>query len=96
MPHYVILVSFTDQGIKSVKDTIKSAEAARRNAEQLGGKLQLFYTRGEYDLVGIGEMPNDEGAMQFALEVGSLGNVRTKTLRAWTEDEAARVVAKLQ
>ena len=96
MPHYVILVSFTDQGIKTVKDTIKRAEAARRKAEQLGGKLQLFYTLGEYDLVGIGEMPNDEGAMQFALEIGSLGNVRTKTLRAWTEDEAAKVVAKLQ
>ena len=96
MPRYIILVSFTDQGIKSVKDTIKRAEAVRRRAEQLGGKLQLFYTLGEYDLVGVGEMPNDEGAMQFALEVGSLGNVRTKTLRAWTEDEAAKVVAKLK
>jgi uncharacterized protein with GYD domain len=57
MPHYVILINFTDQGAKTVKDTIKRAEAAQRNAEKLGGKLQLFYTMGEYDLAGILEMP---------------------------------------
>jgi len=95
MPHYISLVNWTDQGIKNVKDTVKRARDARALAEKLGGKLQVFYTLGEYDLVAVTEAPNDDVAMQFLLELGRLGNIRTKTLKAWTEDEAAKVVAKL-
>ncbi len=78
-----------------MKDTAKRAEAARNMAEKAGGKLQLFYTLGEYDLVGLLEMLNDEATMKMALSLGSLGNVRTKTLKAWTEAEAAKAVAQL-
>jgi uncharacterized protein with GYD domain len=95
MQRYVVLLNWTDQGVRGVKDTAKRAEAARSQAEKLGGKLQVYYTLGEYDLVGILEMPDDDTVMQFVLWVGSLGNIRTKTMRAWTEAEAARVVAKL-
>jgi uncharacterized protein with GYD domain len=63
--------------------------------EQLGGKLEVFYTMGEYDLVAMAEMPNDEATMRFLLWLGGLGNVRTKTLKAWTEAEAAKLVAQL-
>lgn len=96
MPHYIILVSWTDQGIRNVKETAKRAEAARKLAEQLGAKLELYYTLGEYDLVGVAEAPSDEVEMQFLLQICALGNVRTKTLKAWTEAEAAKIVAKLQ
>lgn len=64
--------------LKAPTDFARST--CRGNAERLGGKLQLFYTMGEYDLARILEMPDDEAEMQFALETGSLGNVRTKTL----------------
>jgi uncharacterized protein with GYD domain len=95
MPHYILLVNWTDQGVRNVKDSAKRAEAARSMAEKAGGKLQLFYTLGEYDVVGLLEMPNDEATMKMALSLGNLGNVRTKTLKAWTEGEAAKVVAQL-
>jgi len=90
-----MLISWTDQGIRNVKETARRAEAARKAAEKLGGKLELYYTLGEYDMVGIGETPSDEAQMQLLLQIGALGNVRTKTLKAWTESEAAKVVAKL-
>ena len=95
MPHYVVLLNWTDQGIRNVKETTKRAQAARSMAEKLGGKLEVFYTMGEYDLVAMAEMPNDEATMRFLLEIGSLGNVRTKTLKAWTETEAAKLIGQL-
>lgn len=95
MPHYIILINWTDQGIRAVKDSPKRAEAARRMIEQAGGKLQIFYTFGQYDIVGIVEAPNDETMLRLNLAIGSLGNVRTATLKAWPEAEAAKVIAQL-
>lgn len=96
MPHYVSLVRWTDQGIKEVKDSPKRAEAFLKLVEKLGGKAQLFYTMGKYDLVALIEAPNDDIAMQAALQVGSLGSVRTTTLKAFTPFEAAKIIAKIQ
>ena len=83
MPHYVSLGNWTDQGIKNVKESPKRADAVAALAAKLGAKMQLFYTMGDYDLVAITEAPTDEIAMQLLLEIGRLGNVRTKTLKAW-------------
>ena len=58
--------------------------------------MQIFYTMGEYDLVSVTEAPNDDIAMQVLLELGKLGNIRTKTLKAWSLAEATKVVSKLQ
>jgi uncharacterized protein with GYD domain len=93
--HYIMLIRFTDQGIKNIKDTTRRADAARSEAERIGGKFTVYWTFGKYDGVGILEAPNDEAAMEFGLRVGSLGNVRTTTLKAFTEEEIARVVDKL-
>jgi uncharacterized protein with GYD domain len=93
--HYIRLMRFTDQGIRNVKDTTRRAEAEKSEAEKLGCKFTSYWTFGEYDGVGILEAPNDEAAMEFGLKVGSLGNVRTTTLKAFTEEEIARVVEKL-
>lgn len=90
------LVNWTDQGIRNVKESPKRADAVSALANKLGAKMQLFYTMGEYDLVAITEAPSDEVAMQLLLEIGRLGNVRTKTLKAWTPAEATKVIAKLQ
>ena len=90
-----MLLRWTDQGIRNFKDTTRRADAAKREAERIGGKLALYWTFGEYDAVGILEVPNDEAAMEFGLKVGSLGNVRTTTLRAFTEEEIAKIIGKL-
>jgi uncharacterized protein with GYD domain len=76
---------WTDQGIRNFKDTIRRAEVARIAAEKVGGKLTSDWTWGKYDGIGILEALDDEAAMQFGLKVGSLGNIRTTTLRAFTE-----------
>ena len=93
--HYIMLIRFTDQGIKNIKDTTRRADAARSEAERIGGKFTVYWTFGKYDGIGILEAPNDEAAMEFGLRVGSLGNTRTTTLKAFTEEEIARVVNKL-
>jgi len=96
MPHYVSLLKWTDQGIKTVRESPKRADAAKALVQQLGGKMDIFFTMGEYDLVAISEAPNDETVLQALLQLGSLGNVRSTTLKAWTLDEATRVLAKLK
>lgn len=95
MPHYIVLGNYTEQGIRSAKDSVKRDEDARRMIEQAGGRMQLYYTLGEYDFVAILEMPSDENLLKFLLQVGSSGNVRTKTLKAWSESEAHRVMSQL-
>jgi uncharacterized protein with GYD domain len=95
MPQYVILLRWTDQGIRNVKDTAKRAEAARRMFEQAGGKLQVWYTMGEYDIVGLAETPSDDVLFRLNLALGAIGNVRTTTLKAWTEADVANLVAQL-
>ncbi|WP_455277883.1 GYD domain-containing protein [[Eubacterium] cellulosolvens] len=95
MPHYIILGNFTEQGIKNVRQALKRDDEARRMIEQAGGKMQIYYTLGEYDFVAITEMPDDESMMKFLLQAGSLGNVRTKTLKAWTESDSGKVISQL-
>lgn len=92
---YIILFRFTDQGIRNVKDTTRRVDAARSEAEKIGGKFTVYWTFGEYDTIGILEAPNDEAAMEFGLKLGSLGNVKTNTLKAFTEEEIAKIVNKL-
>jgi uncharacterized protein with GYD domain len=93
--HYIILIRFTEQGIRNIKDTTRRADIASREAERIGGKFTSYWTFGKYDGVGILEAPNDEAAMEFELRIGSLGNIRTTTLKAFTQEEIARVVDRL-
>ena len=95
MPSYISLGNWTDQGIKNVKESPKRADAVTALANKLGAKMQLFYTMGRYDIVAVTEAPSDEVAMQLLLELGKLGNVRTKTLKAWSPAEATKIIAKL-
>jgi len=96
MPYYIILLNWTDQGIRNVKDSPKRAAAAKAAVEKAGGKwLGFYYTFGQYDMVAIVEAPNDETTMSLLLAVGSLGAVRTTTLKAFTEAEAAKIIGRL-
>ena len=95
MATFVSLMNFTDQGIKDFRDTAKRAEAFTGLARQHGGSVKaIYWTLGQYDLVAVMEAPDDEAATAAALHLGSLGNVRTVTLRAFDAEEMARIVAK--
>ena len=84
MSHYILLLNWTDQGIRNVKDTIKRAESFKSYLEKKGGKLNdIFYTFGQYDLVLIVELPNDDEAMSVLLDTGALGNIRSTTLKVF-------------
>lgn len=74
---------------------MKRAKAAKSDTEKIGGKFTLYWIFGKYDGIGILEAPNEEASMQFELEVGSLGNIRTTKLRAFTEEEIVSVIDKL-
>ena len=96
MPTYIALYKLTDQGIRNIKEAPGRIEEAIKGAEAMGAKVLGFYTvMGEYDYVAIGEFPNDVAVMAFALALGSTGNVRTTTLKAFIKDEFAEIVKKL-
>ena len=96
MPTYISLIRYTQQGAQNIRESPKRSDAARQAYQSLGGQLREFYlVLGEYDAVVIGEAPDDETAAKFALATGSLGNVRTETLRAFTEEEFRRLISDL-
>lgn len=95
MPTYIGLIKFTDQGIKSVKETVHRREAIRKAAGAMGVKFTAYLTLGRYDYVAVIDAPNDEAAAQFALATGMQGNLSTETLRAFTEDEVEKLVGSL-
>ena len=96
MPTYVVLLNFTDEGIRTVKDTIQRADSAAELAQKHGCRLErLYWTVGSYDLVGIFEAPDDESAMAYLLETGSRGAVRTTTLRAYDREEMSSILGQL-
>ena len=92
MPMYVTLIRYTEQGIKTFKDLPSRLEETRKAGEAVGAKLVAFYlTMGQYDAVIVSEAPDDETVATLALAAGGRGNVRTETLRAFTEDEAKKL-----
>ena len=96
MPTYIILMNLTDQGIKEIKSSPQRIEEGIKGWEAMGGKVIGFYSvMGEYDYVAIGEAPSDELAVTFVLKLGSLGYVRTTTLKALTKDEFVELVKKI-
>ena len=96
MPTYFILINWTDQGIRNIKDSPKRVDAARKAVKEIGGDVKAFYMlQGSYDAVLILEAPNDETLAKFLLKIGSLGNVRTTTLRAYPETEYRKIIAEL-
>jgi len=96
MPTYIILASYTDQGIRSVKETPKRQEAGKKMLKGMGAELKAIYlTMGAYDWVNVVEAPNDEVVTKFVLSVCSAGNIRTTTLKAFTEAEYKKIIAGL-
>lgn len=96
MPFYVVLVNWTDEGIRNVKQSPERGEGFRKSIEKAGGKvLSFLYTMGTYDLVISVELPSDGVANQLALRAGMQGFVRTTTLKGWSAAEFSEMVKSL-
>jgi uncharacterized protein with GYD domain len=96
MATFVVLAGFTDQGIRNVKETIGRAEAFKEMAKKSGITVKdMYWTLGKYDVIVICEAPDDEAASVLSLSVGSRGNVRSETLRAFSFDEMKTILGKM-
>jgi uncharacterized protein with GYD domain len=96
MPTYVSLLRFTDQGIRNIKESPNRLDSAKKAFQAAGGELKQFcLLLGRYDALIVSEAPNDETAGKVALALGSLGNVRTETFKAFTEAEYRKLIASL-
>jgi uncharacterized protein with GYD domain len=97
MARYVSLIQFTDQGIRDIKDTIKRGDAAMAEAEKMGMKIiEEFWTMGAHDVIVVVDAPNDETVSAFMLKIGSLGNVKSHTMRAFRRTEMEGILAKIK
>ena len=97
MATYICLIQFKDEGIRNIKDTVKRGDAAIVEAEKMGMKVvEEYWTMGAYDAVVVLEAPDDETMSAFILKVGSLGNVKGQTLRAFRRNEMEGILAKIK
>jgi uncharacterized protein with GYD domain len=95
MPRYVSLIDWTREGVTNFKDTVDRYEGAQQQFEQLGVRfIDVYWTLGEHDIVAVVEAPDDETATAALLAVSSQGNLRTKTMRAFSPDEMRAVIDK--
>ena len=96
MPTYVALYKFTQDGIKNIKQSPSRLNKVKKTIKAGGGKLKAFYmTMGQYDLVAIAELPDDETAAKFMLAQGAEGNVTSETLKAFSEAEYRKIISEL-
>jgi uncharacterized protein with GYD domain len=96
MATYVVLYKFTDEGIKNAKGTVQRARDSRAENEQRGFQVRgLYWTQGQYDLVAVVDAPDEQSMMAGLLNIAGAGNVRSETLRAFTEEEMAAIVDKM-
>jgi len=96
MPTFIIMLNWTDQGIRMIKDGPKRAAAARELGKKVGVEIkQIFLTTGDSDLLAIVEAADGSNLAKFCLTLGAAGNARTKTVRAWPEAEYLKMIAEL-
>jgi uncharacterized protein with GYD domain len=96
MPMFICSLNWTEQGIRSVKDAPKRAQAARDLAKKVGVEIkEVYMTSGDNDLLVIVDTPNGDNVAKFALALGSQGNVRTRTVRAWPQSEFQKLISEL-
>ena len=96
MPTYITLIHYTEQGVKTFKELSQRIEETKTAGEAVGAKLVGYYlTMGQYDAVAISEAPDDHTIAKLALAAGARGNVRTETMRAFTDEEARSIAGEL-
>lgn len=92
LQNFVILGKWTNEGMRNIASAPERINTTRSMIEKAGGKMQLLLTMGEYDFVMIVEIPKAEDLAAILLCVGSMGNIRTTTMKAWTEAEGAKMM----
>jgi uncharacterized protein with GYD domain len=93
MVTYLIYTQWTEQGIRNVKESPKRLDLAKQKLKELGGEVKAFYmTHGKYDGLVIVEVPNDDVLAKYVLWLCSQGNLKTHTVRAYTEDAYRRII----
>jgi uncharacterized protein with GYD domain len=96
MATYFIFINWTEQGIRNIKESPKRLDAAKKAIKDTGGEVKGFYMlQGSHDAVLIADVPSDDKLAAFVLKIGGLGNVRTTTMRAYTEDEYRKIIGGL-
>jgi uncharacterized protein with GYD domain len=95
MTTYVSLINWTDQGIRDFRDSTQRAGDFTKLVESSGGRVrELLWTVGEYDIVCVADFPDEEAGVAAMLQVSAAGNVRTRTLRAFSAGEMAGIIAR--
>ena len=96
MTTYIMLANWTEQGAQNVKESPRRLDLAKKALQEMDGEFKSFFmTMGDYDLVAVYEAPDDAVAARFTLQLGMLGNVRTRTLKAFPEAAYREIVASL-
>jgi uncharacterized protein with GYD domain len=96
MPTYIALCTYTQKGIENIKESTARLDAAKQAWKAMGAEMKSFYlAMGQYDMVVIGEAPDDETMAKLALTIGSKGAIRSETLRVFTEDEYRKIIDAL-
>ena len=97
MATFILLASYTEQGIKAIQDTLKRTDNVKTMAEKMGITLkETYWVLGPYDVVGVFEAPDDAAMTAFSLSLAKLGNVKTQTLRAFSAAEMKGVLGKMK
>jgi len=97
MPAYISLCHWTQKGVENAKDSPARLDAAKKAFKAAGGELSAFYmTLGRYDFITIAEFPDDAAAAKAVLALSASGNVRTETLKAFTEAEYRKIMGSLR
>jgi uncharacterized protein with GYD domain len=93
---FIVSINWTEQGIRTIKDWPKRVQAARDLGKKVGVEIkQIFLTTGEHDMVALVETANADNIAKFAMAMGMVGNIRTKTARAWPEAEFVKLLGEL-
>ena len=96
MTTYIVLLNWTEQGVRGVKESPRRLDAAKKQLQEMGGSFkQFFLTMGDYDMVAVCEAPDDAVMARFALTLGMGGNVRSRTLKAFPEAAYREIMASL-
>ena len=96
MTSYIVLMNWTEQGARNVRESPKRLDAARKQLGDMGGSFKAFYlTMGEYDMVAVVEAPDDAVLARFSLMLAAAGNVRTRTLKAFPEFAYREIITSL-
>lgn len=96
MTTYIMLMNWTEQVMRNLKESPRRLDAAKKALRDMGGDFKAFYmTMGDYDTVAVYEAPDDAVAARFTMQLGRMGNVRTRTMKAFPEAAYREMMATL-